>query len=234
MLSTEKDDYLLKIPNLSWLPWVGSDFSKNRRRLLVVGESHYALGETATAFQDDLQRQSNPNFTRKLIEETQLQELYSYKLLDNFWQAFFQRQPNKKEVWKNMAFYNFVQRSMDYSSFNGEKKEQPNNKDFKTGWKVFADVVKILQPTDCIFLGLKASAGFGNLLTDPRVSQFEYSYPSKIGNMSPVKGLVTIDGQEINVSFIQHCSSFFSPAAWNPFLEERHWEVIHFLVDKNV
>jgi len=73
---------------------------------------------------------------------------------------------------------------MDYSSFEGEKREQPNNSDFKNGWAVFEEVVKILKPTDCIFLGLKASEGFGNLKATKAVTQFDYAYAPKIGNMT--------------------------------------------------
>ena len=232
MLLTQKDQPLSKIPNLSRLPWVGSEFSNAERRLLIVGESHYTMGKTKAEHEEDLLRHRNPDFTRKLIEETQIQNLYKYHLLDNFWQALFQKQPNKSEVWKHVSFYNFVQRSMDYSSFDGEKKEQPNSSDFKNGWAVFAEIVKILKPTDCIFLGLKASEGFGNLKTDNKVTTFDYSYAPKIGNMTPLEGSVTIDEQMINVSFIQHCSSFFSPQSWNPFLQKRHPELIDFLLTK--
>ena len=229
MLNTQKDKDFANIPDLSWLPWLGSRFYAQEKRLLIVGESHYAQGETAEEFQKDLDRQRNPNFTRKLIEETQIQDLYKYKLLDNFWEALLAKKPNKAALWEHVAYYNFVQRSMDYSSFDGKKAEQPNTTDFRNGWKTFAEVVKIIQPTDCIFLGLKAAAGFGNLKTDSSVSHFEYHYPPKIGNMSPVEGSVIISGQKIDVSFIQHCSSYFSPEAWHPFLVKRHREIIDFL-----
>lgn len=233
MLSTQKDHPLTKIPNLIRLPWVGSQFSNAKRRLLIVGESHYTMGKTKTEHEEDLLRHKNPDFTRKLIEETQIQNLYRYLLLDNFWQALFQKQPNKSELWKHISFYNFIQRSMDYSSFESERREQPNRADFKNGWPVFAEVVKILKPTDCIFLGLKASEGFGNLKADKTVTQFDYSYSPKIGNMTPVEGSFTIDGQKTIVSFIQHCSSFFSPQSWNPFLQKRHPEIIDFLMKKS-
>ena len=233
MFSTQQDHHLNKIPNLSRFPWVGSEFFDSEKRLLIVGESHYAMGKTKAEYEEDLLRHKNPDFTRKLIEETQIQNLYKYLLLDNFWQALFHKQPNKSEIWKHISFYNFVQRSMDYSSFDGEKKEQPNIADFKNGWAVFAELVKVLKPTDCIFLGLKASQGFGNLKTDQKVTQFHYSYAPKIGNMTPLEGSVTIDGQKINVSFIQHCSSFFSPHSWNPFLQKRHPELIDFLMKKS-
>lgn len=223
MLCTQKDLELEKISDLSWLPWVGSEFFSNTRRLLIVGESHYAQGETPEEFQEDLIRLKNPKFTRKLIEETQIHDFYKYRLLDNFWKAFFDKDPNKKELWKNIAYYNFIQKSMDYSHKDGLKGySAPNNSDFKEGWMVFAEVVKILQPTDCIFLGLKASVGFGNLKIDPAVSDFGYSYAPKIGNMTPVGGHFTMNGQVIDVSFIQHCSSHFSPAAWKSFLQNRH------------
>lgn len=221
------------ISTLSRLPWVGSEFFDAEKRLLIVGESHYAMGNTKAGYEEDLLRHEDPFFTRKLIEETQIQNLYKYQLLDNFWQALLQKQPNKSEVWKHISFYNFIQRSMDYSSFDGGKREQRNRVDFKNGWAVFAEVVKILKPTDCIFLGLKASEGFGNLKADKTVTQFDYAYSPKIGNMTPLEGTFTLDGQKTNVSFIQHCSSFFSPQSWNHFLQNRHPDLINFLSAKN-
>lgn len=234
MLSTQKDHNLNKISSLSRLPWVGSEFFNNDKRLLIVGESHYAMGKTKAEYEEDLARHEDFNFTRKLVNETQIQNLYKYQLIDNFWQALLQKQPNKAKIWKHISFYNFVQRSMNYSSFDGEKREQPNSSDFKNGWKVFAEVVKVLKPTDCIFFGLKAAEGFGNLKMNESLSHFEYAYAPKIGKMSPLEGCATIDGQTINLSFIQHCSSYFSPQAWNPFLQKRHSEIIDFLIKKNV
>lgn len=121
---------------------------------------------------------------------------------------------------------------MDYSSFDGKKTEQPTAKDFRSAWETFGELVKILKPTDCIFLGLRAAEGFGNLKTRPDVTDFSYNYPDKIGNLSPVEGSFTIDGQKVNVSFIQHCSSHFSPSAWHPFLVKRHKALIDELIKK--
>ncbi|KQS89166.1 hypothetical protein [Chryseobacterium sp. Leaf394] len=134
------------------------------------------MGKTKAEYEEDLLRHQDPFFTRKLIDETQIQNLCKYLLLDNFWQALLQKKPTKSELWKHISFYNFIQRSMDYSSFNGEKREQPNSADFKNGWAVFAEVVKIVKPTDCIFLGLKASESFGNFKADKTVTQFDYAY----------------------------------------------------------
>jgi hypothetical protein len=42
--STDEYDAAFKnVPGLTWLPWVGQQFSKRPKtqRLLVVGESHY-------------------------------------------------------------------------------------------------------------------------------------------------------------------------------------------------
>lgn len=230
MLNSNLEITLLKIQNLTWLPWIGSDFLTNNRRLLIVGESHYAQGETLEDYKKDLERQSYPDFSRKLIQETQIQDLYKYRLLDNFWKALFDKSPNKEMLWKNISYYNFIQRSMDYSSFDGRKTEQPTARDFRNAWETFGEVVKILKPTDCIFLGLRAAEGFGNLKIRPDVTDFSYNYPDKIANLSPVEGSFKIDGQKVSVSFIQHCSSHFSPYAWHPFLLKRHPEVVkHFL-----
>ena len=50
MFFTLKDSELNSIPKLSWLPWVGSNYLNNTKRMLIIGESQYAQGETETAY----------------------------------------------------------------------------------------------------------------------------------------------------------------------------------------
>ena len=39
--SVEYDTLLEKIPEIIHLPWIGKEYSKQERRILIVGDSHY-------------------------------------------------------------------------------------------------------------------------------------------------------------------------------------------------
>lgn len=124
--STQQDSELKSIFDLSWLPWIGTEYFKNNNRLLIIGESQYAQGETAIAYKEDLNRVSGIDFTRNAVLQTQIQNHYKHPALDNLLKALFGNGSiDKAKLWKNIAFYNFVQRVMDYSSFDSKKTEQP-------------------------------------------------------------------------------------------------------------
>jgi hypothetical protein len=226
-ISTQQDPKLKSIPNLSWLPWIGSDYFKNNNRLLIIGESQYAQGETAATYQEDLARVNEMDFTRNAVLQTQIQNHYKHPALDNLLKALWGNVSiNKEKLWQELAFYNFVQRTMDYSSFNGNKAEQPTNTDFDEGWKVFAEVIKILKPTDCIFIGVSAATSFERMMDALNIQRTERIYHDKINSTKPATTSVTIDGLKTNISFVKHSSAYFSPEDWNLFLEKQHGKII--------
>ena len=224
------DCNLKKIPNLKWFPWIGSDYFKNNQRLLIIGESQYAQGETAIAFIEDLARLNNIDFTRNAVLQTQLEKHYKHPALDNLLKAIFGNAPvNKEKLWEEIAFYNFVQRVMDYSSFDSKKTEQPTIADFDAGWKVFVEIVKILKPTDCIFIGVSAATPFERMMDQMNIERTNRISHDKIGNTNPISASVKIEGHATNISFIRHSSAYFSPEEWNPFLQNQHGNIIEAL-----
>ena len=234
-LSTEKDTELTIIPNLSWLPWIGSDYFKNTNRLLIIGESQYPQGETETVYKEDLARVNGIDFTRNAVLQTQIQNHYKHPALDNLLKALLKNFPiNKEKLWKEIAFYNFVQRVMNYSSFNGKKTEQPAIADFDEGWKVFVEVVKILKPTDCVFIGVSAAMPFERMMDQLNIKRTNRISHYKIGNTNPISAAIEIDGFTTNISFDKHSSAYFSPKDWNPFLEEQHGSIVRELKEKIV
>lgn len=226
-LSTQEDNNLNKIPNLSWLPWVGSDYFKNSNRLLIIGESQYAQGETAAAYKEDLARVNEMDFTRNAVLQTQIQNHYKHPALDNLLKSLFGNTSiNKEKFWKEIGFYNFVQWVMDYSSFNGKKTEQRTIADFDAGWKVFVDVVKILKPTDCIFIGVSAAMPFERMMDQLNIKRTDRISHDKIGNTNPISATIEIDGHSTKITFVRHSSAYFSPDEWNPFLEKQHGNTV--------
>lgn len=232
-ISTQRDSELKNVPELSWLPWIGSEYFKNSKRLLIVGESQYAKGETETDYKEDLALVNGIDFTRYAVLQTQIQNHYKHPALDNLLKALLRNDSiDKEKLWKEIAFYNFVQRVMDYSSFDGKKAEQPTIEDFDEGWKVFVELVKILKPTDCIFIGVSSATPFERLMDQLNIKRSNRISHDKIGNTNPISGTIEIDGHTTNISFIRHSSAYFSPEEWSPFLEEQHGSIIQELKAK--
>ena len=99
------------------------------------------------------------NFTRYIIYESRILKDYSPKTLDNINRALVgSNNFDGKLLWNNIAFYNFIQRPMKTVD------ERPAWEDFLNGWRTFADVVKILKPTACIFIGNSAANFFNEAM----------------------------------------------------------------------
>lgn len=232
-ICTQRDEDLINISNLSWIPWIGSDYFKNIRRLLIIGESQYAQGETTTAFEEDLVRVKGIDFTRNAVLQTQIQNHYKHPALDNLLKALLGNGSiNKEKLWKEIAFYNFVQRVMDYSNFKGKKAEQPTIADFDAGWKVFVEVVKILKPTDCVFIGVSAAMPFERMMDQLNIKRTNRISHDKIGNTNPISASIEIAGHVTKISFVKHSSAYFSPVEWSGFLEKQHGKIIEALKEK--
>ena len=226
-LSTQQDSELKSISTLSWIPWLGSNYFKNINRLLIIGESQYAQGETEAEYKEDLARVKLVDFTRNAVLQTQIQNHYKHPALDNLLKALLGNGPiNKEKLWKEIGFYNFVQRVMDYSSFNGKKTEQPTIADFDSGWKVFVEVVKILKPTDCVFIGVSAAMPFERMMDQLNIKRTNRIAHDKIGNTNPISATIEIDGHSTKITFVRHSSAYFSPDEWNPFLEKQHGNTV--------
>lgn len=222
-LNTDFDQKLNTIQGLTWLPWIGKDFHNQQERLLIVGESHYSDGDSLDAFNKNIALAEDKYFTRNMIEQTQIKKLYEHKALSNLFSALYGKNTmNEKDVWSKISFYNFVQRSMNYSNIHDQKKtEQPTIKDFDFGWEIFVQMVKIIKPTKCIFIGVRAAEPFERMMDKLKIQRTDRIVHPEINKLSPRTASVTIDGNTINLTFIKHTSAYFSPQAWGGFLKER-------------
>lgn len=105
-------------------------------------------------------------------------------------------------------------------------KEIPNLTDFDNGWKTFIEVLKIIKPTDCIFIGVTAATSLERMMDQMNISRTARIYHPKIGNTAPATASIRVDNANIKLSFVKHTSAYFSPENWNPFLMQNHQEVI--------
>ena len=121
---------------------------------------------------------------------------------------------------------------MDYSSFEGKKTEQPTIADFDVGWNVFVEVLKILKPTNCIFIGVSAAMPFERMMDQLNIKRTNRLSHDKIGNTNPISASIEVEDHVTNISFVKHTSAYFSPVEWSHFVENQHGKIIEELKEK--
>ena len=141
ILDTTFDSEFDKIENLTWYPWVGEKYRNGTRRVLIIGDSHYAVenGIFSQECYDDFM--STKMTTRGIVECHFNNETW------NFYRNLEGTFPDSDNLWSKIAFYNFIQRPMKQSN------AVPEEQDYLVAWRCFADLIKVLKPTDCIFIG---------------------------------------------------------------------------------
>lgn len=226
LIDQSQDAKFDAIKSLSWYPWVGKDYFRNTtHRLLIVAESHYNWGENV----DELNKAllSHKYITRNVTQYYPVSFTGNNPMFENLHRCLFQTNNiDRQKVWRNIAFYNFVQRSMNYNF-----KERPNDNDWSNGWQSFVEIIKILRPTECIFVGVGAADKFNEnapLLNLP----FESVTWKKVSNCRGGARHFSISVDEnytLNCISIQHTSHHFSWRAWNAYLEKENPALMKFL-----
>jgi hypothetical protein len=98
-------------------------------------------------------------------------------------------------------------------------KERPNGEDFFLGWLVFLNVLKVLRPEACVFIGVAASNSFNDAMSDLGITHTHLKWENRLNNIylrSPVE--VEYQGVKTKIVFIKHASSYFSWADWHAYL----------------
>jgi hypothetical protein len=211
-----------QVQGLSWLPWVGHGYSErpSNQRLLVVGESHYFNGNTPDERQANRQKWLNyPNYTREVVSESLINRDWTTRTLSNIPKLLFRSaEVDTIRLWSDTAFYNFVQRMMDYKQ-DGQP-ERPAWDDYLTGWRVFKEIVGVLRPSHCLFIGVEAakSFNFGRV-----------SCTKQIGRTWARVAYVDVGGSSIQLIFVQHLGKYFSWRQWNDYLHAQHPDLMSWL-----
>jgi hypothetical protein len=217
--TTQYDADFQRVQGLTWLPWVGHRFSERppNQRLLVVGESHYFRGDTPEQRQAD--REEYLKFshrTREQVSDSHINREWTTPTLTNIPKLLFNTtEIDRPKFWGDSAYYNFVQRPM-----NHHEKETPSPDDFVVGWKVFAEVVRIVQPSHCLFIGVTA-ANYFNLGI---VSRHE-----KVDGVWPRVAKLEIPGTTTKLIFVHHLARCKNLSQWHDYLQAQHADFMKWL-----
>ena len=215
-METKLDGKLKEINKLKWLPFVGDLFLKvpNDKRMLIVGESHYYNNDIGS-----FEKHQENDFTRKVIETMAIpRDYYKTNVFSGLHKAILENDEfDAKKFWNLNSFYNFIQRPM-----NSTKKERPTYNDFYNDWSVFFNVIEILEPKYCIFIGLEASNTLRDSITETGYELLRLNKDEKISGAYPRNAtIIGKKGEEINLFFLRHTSRYFSWSKWNEYLKQK-------------
>lgn len=192
-LTTEFDNAFSAIPNLSWLPWIGSNFKKTN--LLLIGDSYYDDGDdwikgNINASRDLINNQGinsdKPEFSNSAPFLRKTEKIVLSKDSTTF--------EERNNFWTSVAYCNLVQRLLP------ERDSVPNNEDLKNGWKTILEVVKIIQPSVIIKLGLRGDKELYSLLEN--YQDWEYLNNTELQRVVDLKN----NDRDIRLVIVDHPS----------------------------
>lgn len=218
------EELFKEVEGLTWFPWVGSNYNENK--LLLVGESHYAKDKGKNDF-----FLTNKNATVGTIED--VIKGVTWKLFSNTQHALLGTEKvDKGALWSNLAFYNFIQRPMQTT------KGRPTPNDYIEGWKVFFELLEIIKPTHCIFLGSSGAKYLWSLIEKNDNGVFIKNKCSleqrdrKIGRFLGKVAHLEFEDVSTDITFIRHPSAFFKKEEWHSYLIEKAGPILEDLQRK--
>lgn len=222
------DNFLSKIDELRWLPWIGTNYNKATNKLLLVGESHYAQNKDGSVDQNCYNDFLNDKQTTRVIINSLVNKENNWNLFKNTYTAILgKNEIDTKSFWSNVSFYNFIQRPM-----NTRKLDGPSKKDYIDGWNVFFELLKTIKPTHCIFLGNSGANYLNTPLSEKKIEISEINLSDeKIGRCWGKFAQIIYDDFPVKLTFIRHPSSYFSPNKWREYLMKRNSSLLNELIE---
>jgi hypothetical protein len=233
------DAELAAVNGLTWLPWVGKEYPESR--ILIIAESHYTNENDKESAEIEKQKiMAQPRYTRDVIAEYPVAgaEESGWRnhggrsnnpTFDNLHHLLVSDSlnsdiPRRAVLWRNLGYMNIVQRPMWYSAGH---KERPTGDDFVIGWRVVAEVIRILEPRLCIFAGLEAANSFDYQMTHLGIQHEAVKYGDAIGRCRPREASCSVNGNPTAFVFIRHPSRYFSWESWQKFVfaaDRQQWQ----------
>lgn len=178
-------------------PWVGSQFSRENPKLLILGESHYADRKPSPRFTIELTREyANGEWNHRFW--TQIMQAVSGKA---HWEV------DRKEFWERYAFYNYIQSVVADSAGVGPTQEM-----IQEARIPFFQVLDNLRPDHILVLSKR--------LWDALPSDGQQGNPLRIGEEERETWIYPFSGGQAIASWLPHPSYGFSAPQWHPWIKE--------------
>jgi len=116
---------------------------------------------------------------------------------------------------------------MDY--IQDGQPERPSWDDYVAGWKVFAEVVRIIQPSHCVFIGVTAANSFNHWIASQNVFSGNVSVTEKISGTWARVGKLEVAGATTELIFVKHLGLPVSWSRWNDYLKAKHTDFMNWM-----
>ena len=210
-----------RINGLLHYPWIGRDYHNNIVKLLILGDSHYATNEDGTSCEEEYNRcKSNKDYTREIVNCTVGKE--------DIWSMFkglyslFGVTPDTAEdcLWNKVAFCNFVQEPME------TRNSRPSDEQFKLAWFCLLDIIDIIKPDICLFIGKRGWVSNGYINNERRGTIILKDDTVIISRCKPWRAEITTNnGVHTRAIAIHHTSQGFSPDKWRDYLNRKDKDI---------
>ena len=178
---------------------------------------------------ESIDKHNSPSFTREVIEELAIDRCYyETRIFPNLHKALFRNDDfNSSVFWNLISFYNFIQRPMV------SDKDRPTETDFYQGWISFIEVVRILKPKKCLFIGTSAANYLEYAIKDSDYSTDGVEWEDYISNAYAKSAIIKDnEGNETQLIFIRHTSQMFSWNKWNNYLQKKLPSELEWFISK--
>ena len=222
--TTEFDAAFDGIKGLTWLPWVGQQYSS--KKILVLGESHYCY-DSHTPLEIEHYRNETREVVAEYVNDPQAGNQYkTFAPITQILNNTMCPGQSRVQVWSQIAFMNLIQACMQNNS------HRPHWEQFLRGWRVVLEIISYLRPNVCICFStdkMRNRINFNRLEEFTEKIPFAYSIThtedtaERIGRCivaSP--GKICIGQYGCYVIFIQHASRIKGQAIdrWIEFLNK--------------
>ena len=207
-------------------PWIGINYATSNCRVLIIGDSHYAVDHKGNFSQKSYDNfKSNKNTTRGIVNYA-IDASNSWKMFNGLHRLFqVNRRDDRIFFWSNVAFYNFIQEPMR------AKDERPSPEHFAIAWRCLPHIIDVLEPSFCLFIGKRSWMSNSSIKQEGGSCHLHDDKEFKIGRCNPWLAEITTDkGIKVNAIAIQHTSRGFSHNKWNAYLRMRVPEVMSNLI----
>lgn len=231
LCDNQYNDDFDRVNLLGRYPWVGINYSKSDYRVLIIGDSHYTVDDKKNYSEEEYKIcKENKDYTREVIRyviNDACERKPTWTMFRNLINTFTSYTPDEvKYLWSKVAFYNFIQEPMKQIS------QKPTREESRIGWRCFYDVVNILEPDFCVFIGkrskneidtIKTLGGSYNIIKDEDKCNRIYPYYGEIE---------TTEKHKTRYRIIKHTSRYYSPEVWHQYFRNKEPDLIKQL-DKN-
>lgn len=219
------------VETLKRYPWVGNKYAESNYRILILGDSHYTVDDDKKPSEEEYNRcNTDKDYTRGVVRcviNDVCEGKPTWTMFRNLIKTFTSDTPDEvKHLWSKIAFYNFIQEPMMFVD------QVPTSEERITGWRCFYDVMNILKPNFCLFIGIRSKQEIEMIRS--QAGTYSIEDDKEICNkITPYWGEIeTKEGNKTRFRIIKHTSRFYSPDEWYRYFCQKEHEVMSQL-DRN-